>query len=123
MSENFRPADPSQPRRGPLIAVFALVFLLLAGVSVWLVLHFANQPELNRTEADVPTTPIVAPQPAGPDLRGRVMAADGTPVGGATVFVVLPGRSNLRIRNGKIAYEDLGTEKLTHVTTGSDGKL
>jgi hypothetical protein len=122
MSGNFNPSDSGRPRRRPLIAVFALVLLFLAGVSVWLVLHFTGQPELNRAEAEVPATAVVTPQPAGPDLRGRVMAADGTPVGGATVFVVLPGRSNLRIRNGKIAYEDLGNEKLTHVTTGSDGE-
>jgi hypothetical protein len=49
-------------------------------------------------------------------LRGRVLSADGRPVNGATVFVALPGPSDIRIRNGEI--EDGNP---TRFVTGADG--
>jgi hypothetical protein len=84
--------------QGTLIALVAIVFLLVTAV------------------------PIVAQQQSPATLRGRVVSAEGAPVSGATVFVALPGPSNLRIRNGNIFFENHGAGEFTHVLTDATGQ-
>jgi hypothetical protein len=51
-----------------------------------------------------------------PDLQGRVLAADGTPVSAATVVVTLPGQQ-MQVINGKMRQYNC-----MQVVTGADGK-
>jgi hypothetical protein len=53
------------------------------------------------------------------DLHGRVLAADGKPVKEATVFVALPGPSEIRIRNGRVEFYG---SKAPRAVTGARGE-
>jgi len=134
MSPNEKSSLPGKRDRGPLIAIVAVGALLLiafGALSVWLAMRSLYQPEqtvvvpqATGSGASV-VQPAVNPAPFTPgpgDLHGRVLAPDGTPLNRATVFVALPGSSNLRIRNGEIGVENSGTANLTHFTTGADGQ-
>jgi hypothetical protein len=139
MSPNEKSSSPGKPNRGPLIAIAAVGAVLLiafGALSIWLVMHLLYQPEQTvivpqatgsgsgvvQSAANAVTFAQVRFTPGPGDLHGRVLAADGTPLNLATVFVALPGPSNLRIRNGKIGFENSGPAGFTHFTTGPDGQ-
>jgi hypothetical protein len=87
-------------------SVCSAVLIALAGLVPW-------QLEPKSFAAD-------ATQPASmqSELHGRVLAPDGSPVSGATVFTALPGRSETRIRNGVADVIDPRSPKTVTDTNG-----
>ncbi|MGA2442011.1 MAG: sigma-70 family RNA polymerase sigma factor [Tepidisphaeraceae bacterium] len=101
----------------PLImALLLLGTTVLIAVLIGIFLYMSSSPAM--PVAQLPSSAI---QPATviPDLHGRVLAADGTPVSGATVLVALSEPSKIRIRNGKLEDDDARTPR---AVTGPDGQ-
>jgi beta-lactamase regulating signal transducer with metallopeptidase domain len=94
-------------RRAVIISSLCTVLIALAGLLPWRL--------VSKSFAADNTRPLLSAS----NLHGSVLAADGTPVSGATVFVALPGPSNLRIRNGRLEDDDSNTPR---AVTGPDGK-
>jgi hypothetical protein len=122
MGPTKTPSRPGAPGRSLLIvaaAAAALFLILLGGLYVWLIMRLTSAPEqvsiAPAAVAPMPPAPMASANPQPPvqqplaasgDLRGRILAADRTPVAGATVFVSLPGRSDIRIRNETVDFAD-----------------
>jgi RNA polymerase sigma factor (sigma-70 family) len=91
-----------------LVASLLLGLAALTSLGIWLFTV------LDSTQAQQTAS---TSQPA-PALHGRVLFANGQPVIGATVFVALPQRSRIQIRNGALDIDDPQTPR---AQTDSDG--
>jgi beta-lactamase regulating signal transducer with metallopeptidase domain len=88
----------------------SVILSLVGGTTKLAYTVDGNVITISTAEA-IPQQPVLSAP-----LHGRVLGPEGTPVSGATVFVALPGPSDLRIQDG--AADFTGT---THVVTGGDG--
>ena len=126
MSGNEVSSTAGPPKRRVGVAILAVGFLLGLGAAAVLIFCFWDVIGPSQWGLHASLSPAsgatVDQQKPGPPLRGRVLSADGMPVSGASVFVALPGPSNLRIRNGRIFFEDYGPSNFARATTGPNGQ-
>jgi hypothetical protein len=117
-----------------------IVIVFLIAVTVTLICYLASGPDSPPTQAAVFTPQQAAPAPqqsvpastpvisnpmldaSTPGIHGRVLSPDGSPVSGATVLLVPSGRTGLRIRNGKVFYEERGGLPVPRTSTDAQGR-
>jgi len=96
-------------------AVSAAILLVGGAVATTMMFMSPSKPTVAAVAPGLSSytpTPVV---PGLPQMSGRVLGADGTPVGGATVFVAPAGPTDIRVRNGQVSGERF------RAVTGADG--
>jgi hypothetical protein len=113
-------SDGRHANRRLLVGILVVISLLIA-ISLAVICYLAMEPEAPVSITTKPIDQATTSDAAISGIHGRVRASDGSPVSGATVPLVPRGPNGLRIRNGKVFFEERGGLPVPRVSTDGQG--